>query len=52
MNTTTKQLIKIINNKPVNNEFKLVSQQKYYERLQKIGVAKKQTYNLKPISAI
>jgi predicted ATP-grasp superfamily ATP-dependent carboligase len=42
----------VISSKPIKNKEKLEKQQKYYRRLSKSGVAKKQTYNLKPLSAI
>lgn len=52
MNNTAKKLTKVLTNKPVNNIEKLKRQQEYYKRLVETGTAKKQTYNLKPISAI
>ena len=52
MNTTTSQLKDILYNKPVRDHKKLKKQQEYYKRLTEMGIAKKQTYNLKPISAI
>lgn len=41
-----------LSSKPIKNKEKLKKQQEYYRRLSKSGVAKKQTYNLKPLSAI
>ncbi len=50
--TTSKKLSKVLSNQPVSNTDKLKKQQEYYNRLIKIGTAKKQTYSLKPLSAI
>jgi len=52
MNNTSEKLTKVLSNKPVNNIEKLKKQQDYYKRLVETGTAKKQTYTLKPISAI
>lgn len=52
MNTTTSNLKNILDNQPVKNYKKLKKQQEYYKRLTEMGIAKKQTYNLKPLSAI
>lgn len=52
MNNTSEKLAKVLINKPINNIEKLKKQQEYYKRLVETGTAKKQTYSLKPISAI
>ncbi|MDM8559282.1 hypothetical protein [Candidatus Parabeggiatoa sp. HSG14] len=52
MNTITNKLEKTLVNTPVSDKEKLKKQQEYYKRLTKNGVAKKQMYSLKPISAI
>lgn len=50
--TTSKKLSKALSSQLVSNADKLKKQQEYYSRLIKTGTAKKQTYNLKPLSAI
>lgn len=50
--TTSNKLSKVLSNQPVSNADKLKKQQEYYNRLIKTGTAKKQTYSLKPLSAI
>jgi predicted ATP-grasp superfamily ATP-dependent carboligase len=52
MNTTTSKLKNILDSQPVKNADKLKKQQEYYKKLTETGIAKKQTYKLKPISAI
>jgi hypothetical protein len=52
MKSTSNDLEKMLQNKPVNDAEKLQKQQEYYKRLVKTGTAIKQTYSLKPISAI
>lgn len=52
MKSASNELEKMLENKPVNNAKKLQQQQEYYKRLVEAGTAKKQTYSLKPISAI
>ncbi|MCK5717464.1 MAG: hypothetical protein KAH77_08245 [Thiomargarita sp.] len=52
MKTTTSQVKNVLDKKPVKNAEKLKKQQEYYKRLTQTGIAKKQTYQLKPISAI
>ncbi len=47
-----KKLEKILVAKPVKDRNKLQAQQEYYQRLKNSGIAKKQTYSLKPLSAI
>lgn len=49
---TTETLKKILETAPTNDMEKLKKQQKYYKRLTQNGTAQKQTYNLKPVSAI
>ncbi len=52
MGNTSKKLEGLLASSPVKNEKKLKQQQEYYKRLTKNGTAQKQTYNLKPVSAI
>lgn len=52
MKTASGKLEKTIANNSLKNKEKFRKQQEYYQRLSKSGVAKKQTYNLKPLSAI
>ena len=52
MNSVTERLEKLAKEKPVRDPAKLAKQQEYYERLKQSGIAKKQPYNIKPISAI
>jgi len=52
MNTTSEALKKILETATINDMEKLKKQQDYYKRLTQNGTAKKQTYNLKPVSAI
>ena len=40
-----------VTQKPKNSS-KVAAQQEYYNRLTKTGIAKKQTYNLRAVSAI
>lgn len=52
MNDFDEKLVQLIKlTRPVDGE-KLKKQQKYYQRLSNKGITQKQTYNLKPISAI
>ena len=41
-----------LKDKPLKDKNKLSRQQEYYERLSKSGIAKKQIYSLKSVSAI
>lgn len=50
--TTTEKLSKVLAGEHVSDKQKLKKQQEYYQRLVKTGTAKKQTYNLKSVSAI
>lgn len=52
MKSTSNDLEKMLVHRLINDAEKLKKQQEYYKRLIKSGTAKKQTYNLKPISAI
>lgn len=52
MKNTGEKIKDILKGRQVKDQEKLHKQQKYYERLTKKGIAKKQTYNLKAISAI
>ncbi len=50
--TTTEKLSELLAKQNVSDKNKLQKQQEYYQRLIKSGTAKKQTYNLKSVSAI
>lgn len=52
MNTTSETLKKLLETAPINDMEKLKKQQYYYKRLTQDGIAQKQTYNLKSVSAI
>ncbi len=52
MTQVRKKLEKVLAAKPVRDSDKLQVQQAYYQRLRKAGIAKKQAYKLKPLSAI
>ena len=52
MNKIKTELKKAISETQAKNESKLKKQQEYYHRLAKQGIAKKETYSLKPVSAI
>lgn len=52
MKSISQQLEKIVLSNSIKDKNNLIKQQKYYERLKKEGIARKQTYNLKPVSAI
>jgi len=52
MENTSDKLKKVLDSVPVRDKKKLELQQKYYKRLSYDGIAKKQTYNLKPMSAV
>ena len=51
-NVTTDKLPELLAKQHVSDKKKLQKQQEYYQRLIKSGTAKKQTYNLKSVSAI
>ena len=52
MTDITQQLKKTINTNPIKDKKRLKHQQEYYHRLKKEGIAQKQAYSLKSISAI
>ncbi len=52
MKNPSAKLSKLLKEPKVKDAEKLKKQQDYYRRLSETGTAKKQTYNLKPISAI
>ena len=52
MDSVTEKLVELVAEKPVRDPAKLARQQKYYERLKQKGIAKKQPYNIKPISVL
>lgn len=52
MQNASDNIRKIIENTVVKDPRKLQKQQDYYNKLSIKGIAKKQTYNLKPVSAI
>ncbi len=52
MTQISKKLEKVLASKPVKDRNKLQVQQAYYRRLKKAGIAKKQTYKLKPLSIL
>ncbi|MBV1898345.1 MAG: hypothetical protein KUG63_03110 [Cycloclasticus sp.] len=52
MTSTTDALKEVLDNVPISDLEKLKKQQSYYQRLIKNGTARKQVYNLKPVSAI
>lgn len=52
MKNTTEKVKKMLSSAQMHNAEKLKKQQDYYKRLTSNGVAKKQSYNVKPISAI
>lgn len=51
MNDITEKVASVLNREPPNAR-KLKEQQAYYLKLKKEGIAVKQEYNVKPISAI
>jgi hypothetical protein len=52
MENTSERLEMALSSRPVKNPEKLRRQQSYYKRLSNNGVAKKETYNLKPLASI
>ncbi len=52
MKKITDDLKSTLEQKVVKDNDKLKKQQRYYQRLKKGGIAQKQTYSLKAISAI
>ena len=52
MRNVTRSLEGVLSSSLVRDNEKLKRQQEYYLRLKKEGVAKQQSYSLKPISAI
>ncbi len=52
MISTHSKLDKLLKSYPIQDPQKLKKQQDYYRRLSEAGIARKQTYNLKPISVI
>lgn len=52
MNNPSTEISKLLKEPQVKDPEKLKKQQDYYRRLSETGTAKKQTYNLRPISTI
>ncbi len=52
MSSVVKGVKEVVVKNRANNPEKLKSQQDYYKRLNDEGIAKKNNYNLKPVSAI
>ena len=52
MASTAEKLSKTLRNNKASNRAKLSKQQKYYDQLVKKGVAKRKSYNIKPLSSV
>lgn len=52
MTKIAEEVEKVVKDREVHNLEKLKSQQEYYKRLSDKGIVKKQSYDLKPISAL
>ena len=50
MKSVTKDIKKIMKDRPIFDAEKLEKQQEYHEKMVKAGLVKKQKYNIKPLS--